>query len=440
MDPRFREGDGFFAMTYFEIGSSLKLKLAVFFLLFAVCCLLSNFAQARVYIDITSPAFTKLPIAIQDFTGPYGDEISEIITADLDYTGLFFCVDKDAHLEKPGQSFNPGNWTLLGVETVVKGSIVEGKELVVTVSLHDVLEKKEILRKEYRADKALMRPLSHTIANDIYHALTGEKGIFRSRIAFVADDKGEKAIYLMDWDGRRASNTGMKGNVVLSPHWSKDGTKLLYSSERNRQWGVYLLDFITMTEKRVFSSKGTNIAGDFLGDGQEFLISSSKGGTPDIFIINPLKNSAVKLTSSYGIDVSPSVSPDSQQIAFVSDRGGSPQVYKMRKDGSDVRRITFEGSYNTSPAWSPKGDKIVFSGRRGGNQIFVVNPDGSELFQLTSQGNNEDPSFSPDGRYIVFTSDREGMKAVYIMRANGEAQRRITPKNMKAFNPRWSPN
>jgi len=425
--------------TRFKVTSE-KLKGVFFFMLFIFHCLLPAFAQARVYIDITSPAFTKLPIAIQDFTGPYGDEISEIIRADLDFTGLFFCVDKDAHLEKPGQPFNPGNWTLLGVETVVKGSIVEGKELVVTVSLHDVLEKKEILRKEYRADKALMRPLSHTIANDIYHALTGEKGIFRSRIAFVADDKGEKAIFLMDWDGRRASNTGMKGNVVLSPHWSKDGTKLLYSSERNRQWGVYLLDFITMTEKKVFSSKGTNIAGDFLGDGEEFLISSSKGGTPDIFIINPLKNSAVKLTSSYGIDVSPSVSPDSQQIAFVSDRGGSPQVYTMRKDGSSVRRITFEGSYNTSPAWSPKGDKIVFSGRRGGNQIFVVNPDGSELFQLTSQGNNEDPSFSPDGRYIVFTSDRDGMKAVYIMRANGEAQRRITPKNMKAFNPRWSPN
>lgn len=418
----------------------ITLKVTVFFLLLTVCSLLSAFAEAKVYIDITSPAFTRLPIAIQDFTGPSGDEISGIIRADLDFTGLFSSVDKAAHLERPGQPFKPGNWTPLGVETVVKGSTTEGKELVVTVSLYDVLDGKEILRKEYRAGKALVRPLSHTIANDIYHALTGEMGVFRSRIAFVADDKGEKAIYLMDWDGNRAANTGMKGNVVLSPHWSKDGTKLLYSSERNRQWGIYLLDFTSMTEKRVFSSRGTNMAGDFLGDGQEFLISSSKGGTPDLFIVNPSNNSTVKLTSSYGIDVSPSVSPDTQHIAFVSDRGGSPQVYTMRKDGTDVRRITFEGSYNTSPAWSPKGDRIVFSGRRGGNQIFVVNPDGSGLVQLTSQGNNEDPSFSPDGRYIVFSSDREGIKAVYIMRANGEAQRRITPKSMKASGPRWSPN
>ena len=112
----------------------------------------------------------------------------------------------------------------------------------------------------------------------------------------------------------------------------------------------------------------------------------------------------------------------------------------MRADGADMKRISFEGSYNTAPAWSPKGDKIVFSGRRGGNQIFIVSPDGSGLTQLTSQGNNEDPSFSPDGRYISFVSDRDGVKGVYIMRANGESQQRITPRTMKAYAPRWSPN
>jgi TolB protein len=111
----------------------------------------------------------------------------------------------------------------------------------------------------------------------------------------------------------------------------------------------------------------------------------------------------------------------------------------MRRDGSGVRRLTFDGSYNTSPNWSPKGDRIVFSGRRGANQILTINPDGTGLTQLTTQGNNEDPSFSPDGRYITFTSDREGARGVYIMRANGEAQKRITPKHFKAYSPRWAP-
>ena len=111
----------------------------------------------------------------------------------------------------------------------------------------------------------------------------------------------------------------------------------------------------------------------------------------------------------------------------------------MRSDGSDVRRVTFEGSYNTSPSWSPKGDRIVFSCRRGKNQICTARPDGSDLVQLTEQGNNEDPSFSPDGRYITFSSDRDKIKGIYIMRANGEAQKRVSPKGLRSTGPRWSP-
>ena len=113
----------------------------------------------------------------------------------------------------------------------------------------------------------------------------------------------------------------------------------------------------------------------------------------------------------------------------------------MNSDGSEIRRVSFEGSYNTSPSWSPSGDRIVFSGRKGGrNQVFTVKPDGSQLVQLTQAGNNEGPSFSPDGRYITFSSDRDRTKGIYIMRANGESQKRITPRDLKAFGPRWSPN
>jgi TolB protein len=428
---------------------SLKLKvisvtLKALFLLSFIALFTFNFSlltcEAKVYIDISSPAFKKLPIAVQDFSGPSGDKISSIIRNDLDFTGLFAPIDKAAYLENPSQPFNPKNWTPLGVEAVVKGFTQEAKEIVVTMSLYDVAEGKEILRKEYRAEKGLIRPLSHTIANDLYHTLTGETGVFRSRMAFIGEEKGERALYLMDWDGNRMNRTGVKGKVLMSPRWSKDGTKIVYSDERNRQWGIYLLDFSTMNERKVYSSKGTNIAGDFLRDGNEVVISSSKDGTPDLYVLNLKNGNTVKLTSSFGIEVSPVVSPDGRSIAFVSDKGGSPQVYTMRADGAEMKRLSFEGSYNTSPAWSPKGDKIVFAGRRGGNQIFIASPDGSGLTQLTSQGNNEDPSFSPDGRYISFVSDRDGVKGIYIMRASGESQQRITPRTMKAYAPRWSPN
>lgn len=424
-------------------GHKIKNRIVVFiFLLFAVCCSVFTIAaEAKIYIDITSPAIRKLPIALYDLQGPSGMEISEIIREDLMFTGLFMYIDKSSYIETAAQPFNPKNWTPLGIEAVVKGTVQGDKTLSVAITLYDTFEGKEILKKEYQAEKELIRQLAHTISNDIYKALTGMAGMFRSKIAFVAEDDGEKSIYLMDWDGHRLRKLGLKGSLVLTPKWSTDGTKIVYSAERDRQWGIYLLDFLKMTEKRIFASKGTNLAGDFFPKGDAMVFSSTKEGTPDLYVLNLEQGKTRKLTSSYGIEVSPAVSPDGSQIAFVSDRGGSPQVYIMRFDGTDIRRVTFEGSYNTSPGWSPSGDRLVFSGRRGGkNQILIVKPDGTELKQLTEYGNNEDPSFSPDGRFIVFSSDRDGSKGVYIMRANGESQKKITPRGLKSFGPRWSPN
>ncbi|HXX58378.1 MAG TPA: Tol-Pal system beta propeller repeat protein TolB [Thermodesulfovibrionales bacterium] len=416
-------------------------------MVFAVCLSLllfislRSFAEAKIYIDITSPASRKLPIAIPEFSGPSGREMSDVITDDLDFTGLFLTLDRSAFIETSSQPFQARNWSPLGADIVVKGNVTGGKNLVSTVTVYDTLEGKEIFKKEYQADATLSRPLAHTIANDIYYQITGEKGVFRTRIAFITRQKDRDELSLMDWDGQRTTKPGIKASVLLGPRWSRDGSRLLYSAERNRQWGIYLLDFRKSTEKNVFSGKGTNMAGDFFPDANEFGLSSSAGGNQEIYTYRISESKLTRLTSSRGVDVTPAISPDGSRIAFVSDRQGSPQIFIMGKDGYDVRRLTFSGSYNTAPSWSPKGDRIVFSGRQGGkNQIFTISPDGSDTMQLTDKGSNEDPSFSPDGRFIVFTSDRDGERAVYIMRANGEAQKRVTPRGVKAFGPRWSPD
>ncbi len=397
--------------------------------------------QAKVYIDISSPALKKLPIAVTEFSGHSGGEISDVIKEDLDFTGILSCLDRKAFLEGPSQPFNPKNWSVIGADAVVKGTVSGTQNIVATVSLYDVLDGKEILRKEYQTAASLLRPLAHSIANDIYKQVTGEAGIFRTRIAYVVRKGGEDSLHIMDWDGYRTTAIGVKGNVILAPHWSRDGSKLIYSSERNRQWGIYLLDFRKPMETKIFASKGTNIAGDFFPNAEEFVFSSSMNGSQDLYSYSLFGSKFSRLTSSRGIEVSPSLSPAGDQIVFVSDRDGSPQLFIMRRDGGTARRLTYQGVYNTSPFWSPKGDRIVFSGRQGGrNQIFTISIDGSAMTQLTDKGSNEEPSFSPDGRYIVFSSDRDGDKAVYVMRATGEDQRRITPRGMRAFGPRWSPN
>lgn len=414
---------------------------AVLFILFTFHFSLFTAAEAEVYIDITSPAIKKLPIAIQEFTGQGGKNIADIIRDDLDFTGFFLCIDRAAYIENSARAFNPKNWSAIGAEAVVKGTVSGEQSLTVMTLLYDVFEGRDIFKKEYKGEKASIRQLAHAIANDIYKHITGEDGIFRTKIAFVAEDEGKKGLYIMDWDGAGIKRLGVKGDFVLTPHWSKDGAKLLYSSERGGQWGIYLLDFMKMTERNIFASKGLNMTGNFFPDGDEIMLSSSRDETYGLYSLKISDSRLTRITTTRGIEVSPSVSPDGKMVAFVSDRGGTPQIYIMNRNGYDVRRLTFEGSYNTSPGWSPDGKRIVFVGRHPGKlQIFIINLDGSGPTQLTDTGNNEDPSFSPDGRFIIFSSDRDGNNGIYVMRSNGESQKRITPTWLRAFGPRWSPN
>lgn len=392
----------------------------------------------RVYVDVTSPNLRPLPIAVQNFVG--GKEISDKVKNDLDFTGLFHCIDEAGQIESPDKPFSPMGWQGLGTELVVKGKVLPGRELTVVVTAHDVSTAHEVLNKEYSASPELAGVLAHSISNDIYNILTGGRGIFRSKIAFVRGGGDKREVAVMDWDGGREFSTGVTAGIVLTPRWSNRGDKVLYSAERNRQWGIYLLDMGSMKEKSIVNIAGLNMSGNFFPDGHKFVFASSMNGNSNIYIANIDSMKGEKLVSSPWIEVSPSISPDGNQLLFVSNRSGSPQVYIADKDGNGIRRLTFEGNYNTSPAWSPRGDRIVYTSMVGGaNQVFVMKTDGSGSLQLTDKGSNEEPCFSPDGRYIAFSSNRDGVRGIYLMRTNGEGQHRITPKGVRAVGPSWSP-
>lgn len=399
---------------------------------------ITSFAE-KVYLDITSPALFKFPIAIQQFSG--GPEISDIIKDDLDFTGLFKVIDDKTHIEKNDQPFNRINWKSIGVEVVVKGNIIKKeRDLTANISMYDVTEGKEILKKEYIAPTELYRQVAHSIANDIYKIITGQQGIFRTKISYIIDKNNKKELSLMDWDGYRKHEIGIHGEAMLAPKWSSDGSRLIYSKLKNRQWGIFLLDLKSMRETKILSQKGLNITGNFLPNNREFVFISTKDGNSEIYLGDIFTFNTKKIISSPWIDMSPTVSPNGEKLLFVSNRDGSPQLYISDINGLNIKKITYEGSYNTSPTWSPKGDKIAFVGLVGGkNQIFIMNTDGSEIKQITSLGNNEEPSFSPDGKYIAFVSDREGKKGIYIMRADGSGQKRLTPVSIKAYGPAWSP-
>ncbi|MBI4654834.1 MAG: PD40 domain-containing protein [Nitrospirae bacterium] len=391
-------------------------------MIFFLVCSLFTASDAKVYIDITAPAFRKLPLSISH-TGPdEAKEVAEIVKNDLDFTGIFHLTDPD----------------ILGAEITVKIDAAVSEIIKTDVLVFDLIKNEEILSKRYTASKSILRALSHSISNDIFKVITGKDGIFRTRLAYTVNSSDKKGLYIMDWDGYNPVRVVAKG-LTLSQSWSHDSQYLVYSSERDRNWGIYSLDLEKYKETMLFSGKSLNLVGGISPNGL-IAFSSSKDGSPEIYVMNIDGSNHRKLIKSFGIDVSPVFSPDGSQIAFVSDRGGSPQIYIMDADGARLRRLTFEGSYNTSPMWSPDGKWIVFVGRKdGNNHIFMIKFDGSDLRQLTEKGNNENPTLSPDGMFIAFDSDRDGSKGIYLMSINGERQKRITPKDIKAMNPKWSP-
>jgi TolB protein len=384
----------------------------------------SGFADAKIYIDISSPSVRQLPVSIIIKGPPKAKELEWIIKNDLETTGMFEFVDPDV----PGAEVK----AFLDVDI--------SNEIKVILSIHDLIEGEEVLKKRLSISrKASLRTMAHSISNDIYFVATDRKGIFRTKLSYLVSSKaGRKELRLMDWDGYNSLKIVSRG-LTSSHSWTQDGKFLLYSSERKRKWKIYLRDLKRGKETVLFSSKGLNLVGGTSRDDM-VAFSSSKGGSSEIYTMNLYGQKFKRLTRSYGIDVSPVFSPDGEKIVFVSDRGGSPQIYIMDTKGRGIKRLTFEGSYNTSPSWSADGKRIAYVGRKNGkNQIFVVNSDGKDLRQLTFEGNNEGPSFSPDGFFIAFDSDRVGSRGIYMMRINGEGQKRITPKYLKAMSPKWSP-
>ena len=419
-------------------NSSVKNSLLILFTLIGILSF-SFISEAKIYIDITNPE-RRIPVAISPLSGPLGREIAQVVSQDLDYTGFFILLGEEGFTELPHQEFRRENWLPAGVLCVLKGTVtITGGDLEAEARLFDVETGANLFGKKYKAPKNLLRALAHSIADDVYKEITGVHGVFRTKLAFIKDAGGVKDINLADWDGERAQPVGLSEKMLLAPRWSREkGTSaLVYSAERKRRWGIYRLDLDTMKERLLFMRPGTNLAGDVNGNG-DLIFSSSFGGSPDIYLL-ARQGDVKKVTNSGAIEVSPSFSPDGRRIVFVSDRAGSPQIYIMDSNGYNMSRLSFSGNYNTSPSWSPDGERVAFVGRyQGRNHIFAAKTDGSELFMLTSKGNNEEPSFSRDGKLIVFTSDRDGYKAIYSMRANGEGQRRISPAGVKAYGPRWS--
>lgn len=435
-----------------------------FGLLIVVCAFLllmyPGYGQGKVYLDtITNPELAPFPIAVADFASPQkidgereiAQSIQRVVMNDLTLSGFFrVTAPKDFPAQaQVTRSFLERSefdvWDGSGVDALVTGSFrVSGNSLMGSFRLYDLVEKKFIKGTRYEGKISEWRRIAHRIANEIVFQITGEKGIFDTRIAFVSKKTGNKEIYLIDFDGENLQQVTRNKSINILPRWTPDGKRLLYTSFIKRNPDLYAIDLASGRDYRISYRNGINACPTWFydSDGEKMILMLKQNDRSHLFLTKVGEKSAIPLTSGSANHASPSWSPDGSQVAYVSDQTGGPQVYIMTIKGKTTRRLSYQGRYNVSPAWSPKGDWIAYCSRHNGSfKIFLATPDGEQVRQLTQgPGSYEDPAWSPDGRYLAFSSTKEGGAAIYVMSINGTYQRKLTVFRGESTNPAWSPH
>lgn len=421
-----------------------------------VICLAQNDSEPPEYIDINNPFLRKTPLAIPAFknvTGTPEEESlssssSKLLASSLAFTGYFKILDPGAFLFDPRKDgvltpqINWANWTVIGAELLITGlfEVSDGK-LAVELRLFDTFKSKRILGKKYAGQPGDQRKIIHRFCSEVIQYLTGYKGMFGSKIAFVSTGSGNKEIYSCEFDGYSPQQITRNREISLFPAWSSDGRYVAYTSYKGGKPDLYIKNLAEMQEVSV-AEKGINITPAWVPGKFELAAALSFSGDQEIYLLTGTGKIIKRLTRMRGSDLSPTWSPDGKKFAFVSTRSGKPQIYIKDLVSGKARRLTFQGSYNTQPNWSPRGDKITYSSMVEGRQnIFVTDVDGFEPLQLThDSGDNEAPSWSPDGSMIAFSSNREGPYRIYVMTAFGTDQRRLIIMKGEQTNPKWSIN
>lgn len=415
-------------------------------------------AWAGMRIDITKGGLQPLPIAIPLFVdlspedtiregGEMGRRVAEVITADLERSGLFKPLEREAFLQDPVSLWKTGptfrDWRLVGAEAVVSGAAREtAGQVHVDFFLHDVYQGAMIGNgKRFSAPPQDWRHVAHRVADAIYTRMTGESGYFTSRIAFVAQKANQKWLSIMDQDGANRVDLTQSTTLVLTPRFSPQGERLFYISYERGAPRIFRWDLYTGKRAIQGDYAGLNSTPSWSPDGTMMAMTLSKDGNAEIYTKDLRSEELRRLTENVAIDTSPSWSPDGKKVVFTSDRGGSPQLYTMDADGGNLARLTFDGPYNSAPSWSPRGDLIAYV-RGGGSQfrIAVIDPKSGNSRILTDSWMDESPTWSPNGRVILFSRQTANRTQLYTIDLTGQNERLVNiEKQLNGSDPSWSP-
>jgi len=414
-------------------------------------------AQAALEITITRGADGAVPIALVPFR-QYGQaapginpaaQVSAIISADLQRSGRFSPIEENKLVARPAdlQSVNYKLWRIAGIDHLVIGkvNILQPNQFEVSFRLLDVFKGNQVLGYQFSATKNTLRSVSHHISDLIYEKITGQKGAFDTKIAYITAQRkqGMQPSYKLqvaDTDGYNPQTVLSSSQPIMSPSWSPDGSQLAYVSFEKRKPEIYVQNLYSQQRQKVSAFKGINGAPVWSPDGKKLALTLSKGGNPDIYIMDLASRKLTQLTRHWGIDTEPAWTPDGSELVFTSSRSGKPQIYRISARGGKPKRVSFEGNYNASPEVSSDGRSLVFV-RGEGNVFKVAIMDMQTGFvQILTDGPlDESPSFAPNGSMILYASTDKNRGVLAAVSSDGRFKQKLVLSEGDVREPTWGP-
>lgn len=421
------------------MNPKLFLRLALFLL-----ALVGGAAQAALTIDIIGGGERQIPVAVLPFAGEesLGQPLTPVIAADLTRSGLFKMVETGgARVHEPAQ-VNYADWRARGAEAIVIGStttLPDGR-IEIRFRLLDAVKQTQMTGFVYTVSQAQLRLTAHKIADVVYQALTGDVGVFATRVAYVVKQGKRYELQVSDSDGYGAQTVLASNEPIISPTWAPDGERLAYVSFEDKKPVVYVQSLKAGDRRAVARFKGSNSAPAWSPDGKKLAVVLSMAGGSQIFVLDLAEGGMTRLMQSASIDTEPSFSPDGQWIMFTSDRGGSPQIYRIPASGGSAERVTFEGAYNVTPRISPDGKTLAYIARNNGRfQLTIMDLATRQTQILTDSNKDESPSFAPNGRMILYASESGGRGVLAAVSSDGRVKQKLSVQAADVREPAWGP-
>lgn len=409
---------------------------------FATLMLCSQTVQAQLRVDISGVGATQYPIAVADFSGDAaGSSIAEIIRDDLGRSGQFQLINATGANLSADSSIDAENWRNRGADYLAYGSVTQDAgQYNISYRLLDTVNQVQLDGMAFAGSEKELRRLSHRIADRIYEKITGVRGVFSTRIAYVLQTSNGYELQIADADGQNPQVMLRSKSSIISPAWSPDGSKIAYVSFETDKPVVYVQNLATGKREPVANFKGNNSAPAWAPSGNQLAVVLSRDGISQIYTINADGSGLRRVMRSPLIDTEPTYTPDGGSLVFTSDRGGNPQIYEVSLNGGEAKRITFNGSYNISPKVSPDGNSLVYVTRKNGAfRVALQNMQNGDEQLLTAGPDDQSPSFAPNGMQVLYSTVQGGNSVLAVTSVDGRVRHTLSPLNGKVREPTWGP-